>query len=758
MLIVIDGLLLTGCSKDASSWWGPASREVEATLPALAVADAVLVEPMGSRALAVGDAVGTSGASDDNGGLFTVSLGPDEGMRSSADYPATRSDVALSNVWVLQFDASGATKSCVYVGTVASGAKVKAALQSGDGYTIWIVANGPASGGFTPSTPATLTDFENKLLYRSSPASDGLIPLSGKLTGVKVLSNGQVLVGSDNTVVPQITLSRALARVDVLLEYSVDGAELDGVWLYQVPVGASYGLAPSATGFPSSGEASNFSYRDGQSEGLSPVSSGSGTVTHTWYIGDNRRGQVPTIQWEKNKGGNNAPAQATYARIKSHESSNANKGLFHDVYLGENVTTDFDVKRNRHYIYRVRIGGMLDQQKVLAGRDDRVWAGTFEYLEGAPTVTPSLGSTIALSGQTFKVTFRGYWSGSGIPVQAMVGDTQLAAGTAAWQEGNTGEATLDIPKNEGGERRIEFFYQWKGVWNAIGAGTQAAGYTVTKATHNAPATIPGQGGTYSVTLEGFFPAGGVTVHAATGNTVLAEGTVTTSGQAVQLKVPANMSYNGRPIKFTYNWQGAWPVIGTERTQRGWTVDEATHDAPATISAGGGTYTVTLKGWLGGDYSVRAVTDNDAVLAGPTATTTNEQQVEQTTTLTIPAYDGETNRTIRFQYKTNGTWVTIPDPVEQSSEVKGPSLTYAACKERCATMGGIPTYDIAVYMDWSEWGNAGTERTFWSNSWYIGTDESSGMNIPIILKDNVISKNHWQPTWTGEKSCRCVNEN
>lgn len=89
----------------------------------------------------------------------------------------------------------------------AAGQRVKAALQSGEGYTVWIVANGPASDGLTTSNPATLSDFETKMLYTVTPASDELIPLSGKLTNVRVLDNGQVLVGSDNTVVPEVTLT-----------------------------------------------------------------------------------------------------------------------------------------------------------------------------------------------------------------------------------------------------------------------------------------------------------------------------------------------------------------------------------------------------------------------------------------------------------------------------------------------------------------------------------------------------------------------
>ena len=758
-LAVAGSLSLVGCSKDSPSWWSPAPREVEATLPSLAVADAVTVEPMGSRAPVAG-AAGSAGASSDNDGLFTVSLGPDEGMGSSAAFPATRADVSLSNVWVLQFDASGATKACAYVGTVAAGAKVKAALQSGEGYTVWIVANGPAAGVLTTSNPATLSDFENKMLYTATPVSDELIPLSGKLTNVKVLDNGQVLVGSDNTVVPQVTLTRAMARIDVLLEYNVSGAELDGVWLYQVPAGACYGLGDAVTDYPASGTVSNFAYRNGESAGLAPTSSGSGTVTHTWYIGDNRRGQNPVIQWEKNKGSNNAPAMATYARIKSHESSDTAKGLFHDVYLGENVTTDFNVLRNRHYIYRVRIGGTLDDQKLLAQRDDRVWAGTLEYLDGAPTVEPDLSLPIHVNGQTFKVTFSGYWTGPGIPVRAtVVGGEELASGIAACYVGNTGSAMLEIPKNEGGaERQIEFAYEWKGEWNVIGIGTQggygitgakvtpegdipgagsdytvtlegawegsvkvrawdgskslvnvtvltpgadvnftvpanesfdsrtvtfqyqwgdewiaieeqprtqASGYSVTGKTHNAPSTIPGQGGSYNVTLTGNLPASGVDVRAQSGGTALVTGKVTASGAAVSLSVPANASYSSRTVTFEYNWNGTWTKIGSDCTQQGYNVTKASVSPTGDIPAAGGSYTVTLEGW--GTFAVRAViTGTETVLGSDMSTADDPTKPVISKNITVSKNESTSSRSVTFQYRFNGTWLDISSAVNQAA--------------------------------------------------------------------------------------------
>ena len=645
------GLSLVGCSEDSRSWWSPFPREVEATLPSLAVAEAVVVEPMGSRAACAND-----GVSEGANGLFTVSLGPEGGADAPRSrFVATRADMSLSNVWVLQFDAAGATKACAYVGTVAAGQRVKAALQSGEGYTVWIVANGPASDGLTTSNPATLSDFETKMLYTVTPASDELIPLSGKLTNVRVLDNGQVLVGSDNTVVPEVTLTRAMAKVDLLLEYNVSGAELDGVWLYQVPAGACYGLGGAVTDYPASGTVSNFAYRIGNAPGLAPTSPGSGTVTHTWYVGDNRRGQNPVIRWEKNKGENNAPAMATYARIKSHESEDATKGLFHDVYLGENVTTDFNVLRNRHYIYRVRIGGTLDDQKLLAERDDRVWAGTLEYLDGAPTVDPDLSLPIPVDGETMRVTFSGYWTGSGIPVRASVVDgEELASGTAACDAGNTGSAMLEIPKNEGGaERQIEFAYEWKGEWNVIGIGTQA-GYGVTSAKVTPEGDIPGQGGDYVVTVNGAWEEF-VKVRVWDGSTSLTNITVLTPGADVNFTVPANKTGADRTVTFQYQWGDEWITIGQPRTQAFVPISISSADVtPAgDIPGEGKTYSLTLTGILPDEgVDVRASSGGTALVTGKV--TASGTAVE----LAVPGNGSYSSRSVTFEYQWNGTWTLI----------------------------------------------------------------------------------------------------
>ena len=714
-LAVAWSALLTGCDMDSREGCSPYPHELDVTLPALTVADAVVVEPMGSR----------SAVSVEDDALFSVGLGPERGADASWERSlSTRADVTLSNVWVLQFDASGATKACAWVGTVAAGARVKAALQSGEGYTVWIVANGPAEGVLTTSNPATLSDFENKMLHTAAPASDETIPLTGGLSGVRILDNGQVLVGEDNTVVPEMTLTRAMARVDVLLEYDVDGAELDGVWLYQVPAGACYGLDDAVTDYPASGTVSNFAYRNGDTSGLAPTSSGSGTVTHTWYIGDNRRGQNPAIQWEKNKGSNNAPAMATYARIKSHESSDTAKGLFHDVYLGENVTTDFNVLRNRHYIYRVRIGGTLDDQKLLAERDDRVWAGTLEYLDGAPTVDPDLSLPIHVNGQTMRVTFSGYWTGPGIPVRAtVVGGEELASGIAACYVGNTGSAMLEIPKNEGGaERQIEFAYEWKGEWNVIGIGTQA-GYGVTGAKVTPEGDIPGAGGSYAVTLNGAWEEF-VKVRAWDGSKSLVNVTVLTPGKGINFTVPANESFDSRTVTFQYQWGDEWITIGEPRTQAFVPISSATVTPAGDIPGEGKTYSLTLTGTIpSAGVEVRAQSGGTALVTGKV--TVSGTAVE----LAVPANASYSSRTVTFEYQWNGTWTKIgSDCTQQGWNVTAASVSPA---------GNIPGAGGYYTVTLTGWGGYQIRAMSGSTQLVIKTDytETANYSAFIVIPEN-----------------------
>lgn len=488
----ISAWTLVGCSKQLAG--GETTVPVEVTLPSL------VIEPAQSLtvASAVGMPDGTPAETATNSDLFSVQL-VSPTATASADTTPTKATTTLSNVWVLQFDGAGTTRACVFVGTVNAGSNILATLESGEGYSVWIVANGPANGTFTTANPATLSDFESKLLYTGKTTSDGQIPLCGKVENVTVLKNGQLLVGNNNATVPSVLLRRAQARVDMILQYEVTGAVFDGAWLYNVPTGACYGLLESAAdGFPAP-ESGNFSYTDGFADGATPVGAQGANSTYTWYMGDNRRGTQANILYEIQKNQANAPQYATYIRIKGHEEADETKYIFHDVFLGKTKTSDFNVLRNWNYTFHVRIGGTLAQQKALAGEDPRVSAGTIPNLTGS--VTPSVTDGIPQAGGNYTVTLSGSWSGGAIQVRVISNNDVLIKGTITFNEAlKGGSTTLNIPPNESETRRpIVFQYLRYNSWIAITSGSVYqngvqfdAGANFIMATDDAPNPLPWQ--------------------------------------------------------------------------------------------------------------------------------------------------------------------------------------------------------------------------------------------------------------------------
>ena len=467
-VVAVGAWMLVGCSKQLAG--NEAGAPVEVALPAL------VIEP--SQALFFGSSTGNPDSASTqetspNSDLFSVQV-VDPAATAAAETTPSKASTSLSNVWVLQFDGGGTTRACVYVGTVNAGSNILATLESGEGYSVWVVANGPGNGSFTTSNPATLSDFESKLLYTGNTTADSQIPLCGKIENVTVLKNGQLLVGNNNAVVPSVLLRRAQARVDMILEYDVDGAVFDGAWLYNVPTGACYGLLESAAdGFPEAASG-NFNYTEGLLEGATHVQgTQNANSTYTWYMGDNRRGTNSSILFEVQKHQANAPQYATYIRIKGHEEADETKYLFHDVYLGKTKTSDFNVLRNWSYTFRVRIGGTLAQQKALAAEDPRVSAGVLSLMESA-TVTPD-PTKIPQEGGEYTITIKGLWAGE-MPVRIWDGKTALDEGTITYSsESQGGSTTLTVSSNETGiVRSAAFQYYWENNWITIIAGQQKA--------------------------------------------------------------------------------------------------------------------------------------------------------------------------------------------------------------------------------------------------------------------------------------------
>ena len=775
---------VVGCSKEDTPAGSRVGETVLVRLPGVSVASPVEVVPgawgasagaAGTRGIVPQDAApcaaapdaapdGGLASADDAGELFSVTLGAlpaadaatERGTAGTAgtagsagtaaagtsSAPATRADAELTNVWVFQFDAAGKAVQCRKVDALAAGRPLEVRLNSGDGYTIGVVAGGPASGLSTETVP-DLAAFREVLLFTSPVTSFEEVPYAGTLAGVRVLVNGQVQVGDSGANVPVITLRRCMAQVTVALTHNVTDYALDGVELYSVPVGASFAPDRTAAVFPAAADA-NFGFRDNAAAGLAPhvQSTAGGTGrSYTWYIGQNRRGSGTGIVKVQDKNASKAPAYATYARVKTHSTTVADAPLYYDIYLGEDMFSDFNVTANHVYSYTTRIVGSAAAHFSLIDTDGRVSGKKPLYVASA-TVTPA--GDIPAEGKAYSLTLTGLLPDEGVQVRAQSGGTALATGKVT----ASGTAvSLAVPANASyTSRTVAFEYLWNGTWTKIGDSRTQAGYSVSNATHNAPSTIPGQGGSYNVTLTGYLPSN-VAVRAQSGGTAIVSGTVTKSGTAVLLTVPGNLSYDNRSVTFEYNWNGTWTKIGSDCTQQGWNVTKASVSPAGNIPGAGGTYTVTLMGW--GGYQIRA-TSGSAQLVIKTDFT---DVPNYSATIQIPANPSTgSSRTVTFQYRYNGKWVDIDSRTQTHRAVW---VLWNDCNSRCASLGGIPSVAQLKTMDWTGW----QAPSSFVNRWWSREREPGAQWYTVVVFDMV----NWSYDVEGPSEetvpsgCRCLND-
>ncbi|WP_337939478.1 hypothetical protein [Alistipes finegoldii] len=780
----VVGSGVAGCSKEDTPAGSRVGETVLVRLPGVSVAAPVEVVP-GAWGASAGGAVnrgivpqdaapcaaapdaapdGGLASADDAGELFSVTLGAlpaadaatERGTAGTAgtagsagtaaagtsSAPATRADAELTNVWVFQFDAAGKAVQCRKVDALAAGRPLEVRLNSGDGYTIGVVAGGPASGLSTETVP-DLAAFREGLLFTSPVTSFEEVPYAGTLAGVRVLVNGQVQVGDSGANVPVITLRRCMAQVTVALTHNVTDYALDGVELYSVPVGAAFAPDRTAAVFPAAADA-NFGFRDNAAAGLAPhVQSTTGGTgrSYTWYIGQNRRGSGTGIVKVQDKNASKAPAYATYARVKTHSTTVADAPLYYDIYLGEDMFSDFNVTANHVYSYTTRIVGSAAAHFSLIDTDGRVSGKKPLYVASA-TVTPA--GDIPAEGKTYSLTLTGLLPDEGVQVRAQSGGTALATGKVT----ASGTAvSLAVPANASyTSRTVAFEYLWNGTWTKIGADRTQAGYSVSNATHNAPSTIPGQGGSYNVTLTGYLPSN-VAVRAQSGGTAIVSGTVTKSGTAVLLTVPGNQSYNNRSVTFEYNWNGTWTKIGAACSQQGWNVTKASVSPAGDIPGAGGTYTVTLTGW--GGYQVRAMSGGTQLVIKTDFT----EVANYSATIEIPANPSTgSSRTVTFQYRYNGKWVDIDSRTQTHRAVW---VLWNDCYSQCATLGGIPSVAELKTMDWTGW----QAPTSYVSRWWSREREQGAEWYTVVVFD----LEDWRYDTEGPSAptapagCRCLND-
>lgn len=321
-----------------------------------------------------------------------------------------------------------------------------------------------------------------------------------------------------------------------------------------------------------------------------------------------------------------------------------------------------------------------------------LWNGTWTSIENrtqlpTPQITSSTVSPsgdILYTGGTYTVTLNGALPAEGVEIRATSGGTTLGTGLAT--KAGTG-ATLTVPVNSGStSREVVFEYKWNGVWTMVDSRTQWPTPTVSSATVSPAGNIPGEGGSYTVTINGVMPQGGIPVRAYAGNSAIASGTVTASGSGVTLNVPANSLPANRTVVFQYQWNGTWTNIENRTQLPKPNISSATVSPVGDIPYGGGNYTVYLYGVLpSGGVQVRAITNT--VLASGVITESGSVAI-----LSIPANTTVSIRTVTFQYLWNGTWTTI----QRRAQLPTPQITRATVTPTgdIPIMGG--TYTVTLY--------------------------------------------------------------
>lgn len=219
-------------------------------------------------------------------------------------------------------------------------------------YRIYAVAN----------TGGTLGQMgEAELLRYMAPvtAPDGFVEGEAML-----LSGMQTLTVSGPTSC-RLILRRLAAKIDLTVRLST-GMGDNGYLVHVLPCNApATGAAFGENRLTASGPQLAFPYTDLSSRTLRSFST-------SYYQYENLAGTNPGITDPRNRTDATAPALASYVSIRVLKS-----GVFYDykVYLGDNATTDFNVRRNTSYRYDIFIVGTNPDDLRVSSTEIVFWAG-----------------------------------------------------------------------------------------------------------------------------------------------------------------------------------------------------------------------------------------------------------------------------------------------------------------------------------------------------------------------------------------------
>lgn len=320
---------------------------------------------------------------------------------------ATRdiNESVVSNLHILVYNSSGELIGQKYQ---TGSSMVTVNTRSATGCTIYAIANtGKADlfNGYAIHKESYLKSMVYSLTNWDDLGKGTNLLMTGSMKSVNIRAGAQTLS-------TRLALTRMVARVELKIKVKESsGITITDYSVKNIPA-CSYYVARA------SGDAAQAATAAHWKESGVIATSGATSVNKTFYMFENRRG-TKSISAQKDKTTANAPAKATYVVVHGLVGSIA---VTWTVYLGENNTSDFNIKRNSNYTYNITLNDV-------AATDTRVvvdFTGT-EDLSSAGTANCYLAKKVN-TWYKFKATVRG----NGATTAALISPTgsALAANAA----------------------------------------------------------------------------------------------------------------------------------------------------------------------------------------------------------------------------------------------------------------------------------------------------------------------------------------
>ncbi|WP_300700140.1 DUF4906 domain-containing protein [Bacteroides sp.] len=241
------------------------------------------------------------------------------------------SEDAIHDLHILIYDSKGELIGQQY----AESSTITIKTHSAGNCTIYAIANTGKPDLFNSydiHSETALKDMTSSITAWDELTKGAHLLMTGSIDKVKIEAGIQTLS-------ERITVNRMVAKITLNLKAkSGSGISITGYKIYSLP-SKSYYLSSNT-------DATNSTWLESDTENTGNVT----TTGIVFYMFENRRGIVSGITQQKDKNASRAPTNATYVIISGNLEGIS---LNWKVYLGENNTTDFNIKRNSNYVYNI---------------------------------------------------------------------------------------------------------------------------------------------------------------------------------------------------------------------------------------------------------------------------------------------------------------------------------------------------------------------------------------------------------------------